>query len=417
MVVSSRTSSYSCAKALSLNKLPGFEAPKILFRVWDENSGGFNSISGFKASDTSSLKNLTKAILQRRATRHILGKRDPKGSPFISTTPSLIWAIRKMYKPQPGRALGDVYLAIIDGTTASASSSWWCANDLRSPDWPKYYSGGYEWLIETEIPSPAMIGASISRSSLEKLCSASPYVASLLQLDIISTGKMKEVLGGINGLDYAHLDAAAGLGVGHLAGFVDSSFEHSTIADPLLRAFVTTVLFSFGESCNEYEWMNTEDFTDGILRGLKQGVHYANVLSRPDPPVFVGVSIPPSQQSGDPHSLPSPVTPKSKAASMYPTPLSLKKKGKAARQADEDILSDIFGSDDELLQQVKNEMDNHSDLQHHQKSSLQAAGTNSMDTTAGKYRSYVHDAGVQDNLRDESDDDSDATLDGVVVID
>jgi hypothetical protein len=163
--------------------------PKILFRAFSEQSSGTNTedsmraglFSDFVPSPIDSNGDMFACIAQTHLTRK------PIATPFISTSPSLVWVLHKLLKTESNIK----NIAIIDGHRANADTRVYPAHpilrDLRQRHmYPKniQYKGRMEYLIWGEVLREAIYGV-VGIQHLEHLAGSSAAVGRFLRLDAL----------------------------------------------------------------------------------------------------------------------------------------------------------------------------------------------------------------------------------------
>jgi hypothetical protein len=190
------------------------DLPPLLFRAFSPKSAGVNSPEGFRAHDFSDEGTIDMRLptppdvenshfLYRMATHY---RRSTVGSPVISTTCSLPWAIHKAYLAcvdEPQQEPETVKISVIDVASLNSQSRVYVGRDLYSrlksikgavPHTSRRYKSSAEYPIWGVIDAEAVI-KTISLHDLQVASSTCPSTQKLLRLDYFTSAvKLLDVL-------------------------------------------------------------------------------------------------------------------------------------------------------------------------------------------------------------------------------
>jgi hypothetical protein len=173
------------------------DLPTVLFRAFTTKTIGLNTAKGFKASHFNFDRVSPRAIppppsvndysFQLSAASH--WSRDKNGSPFISTTSSLLFAVHKALQEDINPS--EVFLAIIDPSQIDRRYIYY-GGDLYPkikdmlPKTRQYqkYQGSTEYLIYFEITQTAILHT-VSLQQIFELCHQSPSAEAIFRIEFI----------------------------------------------------------------------------------------------------------------------------------------------------------------------------------------------------------------------------------------
>ncbi|KAF3920538.1 hypothetical protein ABW20_dc0109286 [Dactylellina cionopaga] len=167
-------------------------SPKLLYRVYNENSHGLNNGNGFYAGAFASLDSQTMIPILEESdipeldwnlAAHLKGHHLATGSMFISTTQSLLWAFHKASNME-----GNVHIAIIDREKISQPVVYLSEIYTRLKEQGRLqgiqrYRGRYEYLVHANIPEEAVI-TDFSIYQFKRYLRAIPSIEDLICPDI-----------------------------------------------------------------------------------------------------------------------------------------------------------------------------------------------------------------------------------------
>ncbi|KAF2664946.1 hypothetical protein BT63DRAFT_80872 [Microthyrium microscopicum] len=177
--------------------------PALLFRKWGPKSAGLNSPSYFRASEFQlPIGRMPTPIppessyFKQRLAHHMA--RSPTGTPFISTSDSLIWVVCKAFDDlESGVNPHEINLTLIDSRESkTAFSPVYVAplykalkkkRDGHVPTAHLRYSASTEWVFWAEIAKG--LQATVTLADLYYLSSQSSSVATILRLDILEKSR------------------------------------------------------------------------------------------------------------------------------------------------------------------------------------------------------------------------------------
>jgi hypothetical protein len=169
--------------------------PKLLFRFYSEKSSGLNTPTLFRAGlftlspygipppmETDS------PLFDQLASTHLI--RHEIATPFISCSPSLVWAMHMVY-----RISENASIAVIDGSAAHNHTRMYNGQEVirqlrRHDKFPKNirYLGSSEFLLWGEIPQNAIKGT-LDFRSIEMLAQSSAAVNHVLRLPVLRSSR------------------------------------------------------------------------------------------------------------------------------------------------------------------------------------------------------------------------------------
>jgi hypothetical protein len=203
----------SFEEALSVHEEPEIHGlqtkglPPLLFRMFDDIKAGINRPDYFKASKFAPLPEARRptppleesTMFKWEVSLHM--NRKGVGTPFISTTSSLLWAVH-MAATSKSNDVASIGLSVIDTRAANEECGVYPASKLfskakKDPGFVEKKNRGYmastEYLVWFQIPQPA-IQKSIRYYDLEELANSDYGVRTILQLDKFKTSTSIAIL-------------------------------------------------------------------------------------------------------------------------------------------------------------------------------------------------------------------------------
>ncbi|PTU20791.1 hypothetical protein P175DRAFT_0479047 [Aspergillus ochraceoroseus IBT 24754] len=201
--------------------------PPILYRWWNVDSQGINSMDSFVAGMFSKAKKnffLPGDILPEEFNtyfrRHIQIQRTP--SPFISTFKSMLAPVHRALRNQEGATVSIIDARKLEAQIYSAKD-FVQENSIRIGT----YNGAGEYLIWGEVPNAAII-CSFKVSQLCRIASENTQIGKLLHLDMISSYKInRRALHRALAKGASALDMQAGLAIGGLLSLLQVPYQYS----------------------------------------------------------------------------------------------------------------------------------------------------------------------------------------------
>lgn len=254
---------------------PDITPPPLLFRFWDENSGGMNSankfIAGMWDQDTTAPipdhSTIHPRIVSTLVRMHLT--RINVSSAFISLSTSPLGVFHRALRA------GKANISILDTSKMNQSHLFSVFPFLRhepimyGSDGKSRYFGQGEWLVWGIIPSEAII-TTFSTDTLFSISTEYPSIGKLLQLHLIKKAKFNRApltrkLGSKNVMSDVH----SGRCMGQFLKLLNVPQSHiSTLA----------MLFA-----TKWSWRSPGDKRAAYLQGVQRGFISAYSLKLPQP--------------------------------------------------------------------------------------------------------------------------------------